>query len=381
MVRCKYPRRYRVSLKGLCSMKKSFRAVRLLICIAAAGAAFGIALYLPSFIPVVCAFAAAMGAAWGVLYSLPVLCANAVVMYFTTIRISGDPAMSAYVNIIMYFLLLAGLTGLIRQKVPYRYILLALTVILAVGTYLTLTVDSIVAGNEPETLMRETWDAVASDAIAQMGAAGIDTSTMVETAESVSIALSNFLMAGVLISSEATALFTLLITCWFMKIFKAKPREMAPFYRWRLPKSIVWGTLVLIAFSVILSVARVSAAAAFGYAIAVPLISMFALQGVSYCFYIFRRMRSPTPVYITTILMGLFTMPISLLAFASMGVIEQIANKRLLYESADRRMKLEEELRKKRADYEKYGDPYTDIKEDRGNVDDDGTRDDDEKTE
>lgn len=329
--------------------------LRILICVGICGVCAVFSATIPSLLVIVAAFTACMAVAWGLVYAAPVLAVNVLTMLF-----AWAMTPSLYCAIAEYALLMVALTLCFYKKVPYRYTLLIAAAILTVCSYLSLTIDSLVVGDAPTAMVVSEYNAMAKTVLDSIeGVDGADTvATYLRAFGSI---LPDILMMLVVCAAEGIALLSVLLTRVFCKWLGAQTRPMAPFYRWRLPKSIGAGTIFMIVICGALFIFKLSAAAAFTYSIAAVLVTMYSMQGLALLFYIYHRMRVTTFGFVMTWIIVAVLFPYSILMLLPMGVIEQIKKRRLMYDAAARQMELEAKLRDKRDEYDKYGYTSDDV--------------------
>ena len=332
-------------------MVRGFRFSRLLVCIGVSAFSIFAAHCMPSLLLITICFAAFMSAAWGYLYSILPLVSGGFTLI---IGYQGSP--SLYCIIAVFFVALTVLSICATARVSYRTTLLIMTGIFCCGIYVYLTIDSVMDMQPPTTQVVERWNEIATQFSQSVG----DTNILKELygpdiyTEVASI-LPDILLTMVLMLAELLGLISIFLTRLIFRIFKVKTRRMAPFHRWRLPKSIIGGTVFLIAACIGLRLLRLNAATATGLAIGTALASAYSVQGLSYLFYTYRRTGSPPAVYTCTVIAALVFLPYSFVLLVPLGIIEQIGKRRLMYDAAYRQRMVEAQLLNRRNEYEKYG--------------------------
>ncbi len=324
--------------------------LRMLICAGVCIAAAAILYLFPPLLIVVVAFAAAMGAAWGYVYAVPVLAA-----YCLAFAASAAKSVELCCIVAECVLLLPVLTIFLRKKVSHRYTLLAAAVIITVGSYFSLTLDSVLAGDAPSAGLVEELKAFSADVIRYYTDMGFNAVDLNGYFTSLIEVIPDVLMTITMLYGEIVAFCVLMLTRMFCKALNAELRPMAPFYRWRLPQSTIGGVVFMAVVCAALFIFKASVATSFSFSIAVPFITMFAMQGLSFVFYIFNRTKVRVYGYILVVCMLILMFPYSLLFVLPIGVIEQIKNRRQVFDAAARQMELEAQRKAKLNEYDKYG--------------------------
>ena len=343
-------------------MKRSYR---ILICIAAcAGALLLPAFELQLLLPPVIALAGFMAAEWGVSYLMPVLlCGGLGFCVLQPWLSTGSYYLttpSEYCAVASFMLVTVSAAYFMRYKKPNRYAMLAYVAFTCAGVYLSVTANSIFAGKPPYTEAVEylngldaEFERVLGEAYSPESRAGI---------ASLIAALPDVLMMLSLLMSELLAAAVFFFGRAYYRAFKVEPAPMAEFSQWRLPSSILWGLCITALVCAAVFLLSLNIAMALALTMGAAFVSLFALQGLSFMFFLFERSKSPGGLRVFTVifiaLFMLYTVPF----LALIGIYEQIGKKRLLIAAYERRMKLEQGYKAKSLDYEKYGYTIDDIK-------------------
>ncbi|MCR5809318.1 MAG: YybS family protein [Clostridiales bacterium] len=316
---------------------------RLPICIGAAvlGLAFSVFSHI-LLIPVL-ALAGYMAACWGAAYLIPVEAAAAAGML---LWFGPDPG--AIALLCSFLLCPVILTVYYKKKLPHRYAVLALAVILCLGNYLSVSLEPMLKGDPPYAAVVESWETVILPSLSKIAG---DASAL----DSVSAIIPDVLMPGTILLSEGLALALVLFFKLCHRIFRTEPRKMAKFSAWRLPKTAIPGCLIMAVGIALVYILRAAQANAIAFSIIIMIASLFSIQGLSYLFFVFEIGKAGGGVRVVLFAMVLFTFPYSLIFLSFLGIREQIQKRRaaiIKYLDATKEMS---RLEKRADEYAKYG--------------------------
>ena len=337
-------------------MKKTYKV---LICSGACLTALLLPLAgLEILLPPVIALTGFMAAEWGLSYLMPVLLAGAAGILgsqagFDNGALFFTPAAHTWCMLGCYAALLASAYVCLKFRLANRITLLSYAAILCIGIYLMLTIGSLLAGEPPYAGAVDYLQHADGGFAEALGSAYTQESRqMMQTIiGSVPDMLMMFTLAAAILLGFETFMFGRL----FYRVFKASPRRMAELGRWRLPKSILIGTLITAAVCAAAFILKLSIAPALSYAMGLVFAVMYSVQGMAYITFILTRMRAGTGVRVVTWVLAMLFIPYSMIMLALLGIVEQITKKRDLVEAFERQAAMERRLRRKQDEYEKYG--------------------------
>lgn len=344
-------------------MKKAFKV---LICVGAcAGAAALPLLGLELLAPPVVALAGAMAAAWGVSYLMPVVTAGIIGILCKGITVSDgawgfSPTAAIVCEAVVFALLCAAVFVFLRRRLANRHALFAYTAVLCIGVYLMMTLGSLLSGEGPYAGVTDYLQGIDKEFSEALGSAY--SREMEESIHTIISAVPDMLMLFTLIIAETVGFAVLMLSRTFCRAFGFAPAPMAELERWRLPKSILWGTLVTAAVCAAAFILKLSISASLAWAMGFVFVSMYAVQGMAYTAFIYKRLKAGTALRVVTWILVFLFVPYSLFVLALMGFIEQITKKRGMVEAYERRLAMERRLRKEQDDYDKYGYSSKDLK-------------------
>lgn len=337
---------------------------RLPICVGAAVLGFAFSVFShPLLIPVL-ALGAYMAVCWGALYLVPVeLCVAAgILLWF-----GADPGT---LSLLVSFLLAPVVLAFVyKKKLPHRYAVLALAVILCLGNYLSAALEPMLNGEPPYAAVVEAWE---TELLPRLSGLAGSSSAL----DSVSLILPDVLMPGTILISEAAALALVLFYALCHRIFRTEPMKMAKFSMWRLPKTAIPGSIIMAAAIALVYILRVSQANAIAFSLLVAIASLFSVQGLAYLRFVFEFSKAPGGARVLLWVLVLTTFPYSLVFLSFIGIREQLQKRRpqikkyLESESAMSR------LEKQADEYAKYG-YIRETKDKKDDSDEDGSDGDD----
>ena len=319
--------------------------IKFAICAAAALAGGLFSVFSQLFLLPVIALAAYMGSEWGVGFEAPVLGAVAAGML---LFFGHDAAL--YITLAMYLLAAVALTVYGKKRLPHRYGLLGLAVILLLGNYLAITIEPMLSGQPPYARAVELWETSYLPAAAQTLSA-----ESMQALESAGALIPEFLMFFCVLIAEASALALILLYRLCHRLFRTKPRPMARFCYWRLPKSALLFVIFSAAAAGLCYLLKLEQANSVALTMGLISSSLFAIQGLAFLSFVLEF--SGAPKGLRWLLWGLsfFLLPYSMIFLSLVGIREHLKNRRgrIMNELKDR-------LKRSRAiqreeEYAKYG--------------------------
>lgn len=241
-----------------------------------------------------------------------------------------------------------------KKRFPHRYAALALAVLITLGTYLSLTLGSMLRGLPPYTETVESW-ALMVDEYAEVFKGVYGSEDMLEVLTEFEGMIPDLLMPYSVITGEFCAFMLVVFYRLWSKLFKVEPQKMAPFSEWRLPKNMHWGSLILVAVIAAVYIAGFERAAGISLSLGLMVVPLFAAQGLAFFLALFSATKAPGGLRVLLFVFAALLFPYSMLLLAFFGLREQLQNRRRLMKeylaSADQARL----LRKDRDEYEKYG--------------------------
>ena len=325
------------------------RVHKLLIIFAATVLAFVFSAFAQILLVPVLALAAFLAVEWGAAYLAPVLIAVAAGAF-----LPGDFSAGAIVSVVYLWLIPIILVVYGKKRFPHRYAALALAVVITLGTYLSLTLGSMLRGLPPYAETVDEW-AVMVDGYAEVFNGVYGSEDMLEMLTYFESLIPDLLMPYSVLTGEFFAFMLVIFYRLWSKLFKVEPQEMARFSEWRLPKNMHWGSLILVVVIAVVYIARFERAAGIGLSLGLMVIPLFAAQGLAFFLALFSATKAPAGLRVLLFVFTVLLFPYSMLLLAFFGLREQLQNRRRIMKeylaSADQARL----LRKDRDEYEKYG--------------------------
>ena len=328
-------------------MKKVYK---ILICAGAAIVSFPLAFTSQIALLPLIALAAYMGSEWGLLYLLPPLAgiASGVIAGFSS-------AAEMLPQLVMLIGAAIILTAYAKKRFPHRFAVLGLAVLICVGYYFSMTLGSLLDGKAPHAGIIEEWDNVYYPRFSEAFSGMPGGQDMLETMNSIPLVLPDLLMWLSVLAGEAYSLALVLLFRLWHKAFGTKPARMAPLAEWRLPGSVLAGSLLMLAAIGLVYLLKLDHANSIAYSLGLIVASMFAVQGFAYLIFMFTVVRAPKFVRVLLWIFSIIFFPYSMGFLAFMGIKEQLTKRR----SAIRKLFMEQRAMRKRTDkateLEKYG--------------------------
>ena len=315
----------------------------------------------------VLALGAFMAVEWGFIYLVPMLAAIAVPRLLAPIEVGGIVSLA---ELILIPLCLAFFE---KKRLPHRYTLIALAVVICLGEYLMLTLGSMLAGKAPYEGAVEAWNSSIAAFEASFGSGGAEFASSLREFSDV---IPDILMWACLLCAELFSFALLMFYRLWSKAFRVEPRPMADITEWRLPKSMLLGSGLMCAFIVLVYLLKLNGANAIAYSLGLIVASLFAVQGASLLLFIFKASGASRAMTIALSVFSVLFFPWSMGILAVFGLVEQIKNRRgkikkFLNERAEAR-----KLDRLADEYEKYGYIRGEHEQDEGSGDKDSNNDD-----
>ena len=310
---------------------------------------FGLSMFSQLLLLPFLALAGFMAAEWGAYYALPALLGVAA-----GVMLPSGTSAGSIVTIVMLLLVPVTLFVYSKKKLPHRYAALALAVILTLGMYLSMTADSILAGEAPYAEAVRVWNEAAESTLAMFGGA----SNSVELSAAfgaVAEYIPDALMPTSILMGGSLALLLVLLYRAITLLFKAGQRPMAAFSDWRLPHTALWGSLILLVVIPIAYLFRFNRAASIAISVVLIVVPLFSMQGLSVLLFMMKAGRAPVGLRILTVVIPIFLLPYSLILLGYFGVREQIKNRRRLVREYTEEMERMSEAEKRANEINKYG--------------------------
>lgn len=324
---------------------------KILILIGVTLIAFGLSFVSQALLLPFLALTAFMAAEWGLWYALPVA---AAVTAGNLISFGTDAGGLA--SLAMILIVLAVMTFYGRKRFPHRYCLLALTAVLTVGMYLSMTLTSILQGQKPHTEVLQIFsEAIAEPMTAVFSADKTMVAALSEYFAEIEGIIPDILMPMSVLTAELYAMLLIMLYRLFSKLFRVVPAPMAELKNWKLPRMAHWGSLILIAIIAACYLIRLERATAVALSLGIPIVSMFAMQG--FCFLLFMLSVPNAPKFMR-VLLFVFTIllfPYSLLFLTFFGLSEQIKPKRAQIVKMIDDYARDQEQRREEDELDKYG--------------------------
>lgn len=309
------------------------------------------AAFMPMLGAPVIALAACMAVHWGVLYLLPVLVCFAAGSFLT-----GGFAPGTIAEAAMLVSAAVWLTVGEKRRVPHRYILLGLAVIGCVGFYLSLTLDSMLAGEAPYAGLVRVWDEYFVKPFedhAPSAAAGY--AEAVENLQLVSDAIPKLLMPFSILLAEAFGLVSVLMYRLWCRLLREPVRAMADFPDWRLPSTVLIGCLIMAAGIVLVLVLKLSESTAAALSLGAITVSLLSVQGLAYLNFVLKVSKAPKVLRVLLWVICIMGFPYITVFLSLIGVREQIQNRRHAIRKYMAETELMSKLEKESDDLAKYG--------------------------
>lgn len=292
------------------------------------------------------ALGAFMAVEWGFLYLVPILAAVAVPILLRPIG-AGELAMLAELMAIPLLLALFS-----KKRLPHRYTLITLAAVICLGEYLSLTLGSMLAGKAPHEGAVQVWEAAVETFGSALGANGAEAASSLREFSAI---IPDILMWACVMCGEVLSFLLLITYRLWSKVFRVEPRPMADITEWRLPKSMLWGSLLMGGFIILVYALKLNGANAIAYSLGLIISSLFAVQGVSTLLFLFKVAGAPKAFPIVLYVIILISFPWSMGVLAVIGVMEHIRNRR----GKIKRIMAERQARRDAEsimdEYEKYG--------------------------
>ena len=325
--------------------------IKALITLGVTLACFVLAAFSRLIILPVIALAAYMGVYWGVGYLAPVIAALVGgTLFFTGV----DPGTLSYAA--MLALLPVILCVYAKKRLPHRYALLVLAVVLCLGNYFWAALVPMLNGEAPYSALAEAWDStvVASfTSVFTEELAGY--SGMLEFLNSFTELLPNMFMPSVVLSAEFSAITLIFGFRLWQKVFRKEPLPMAKFHNWRLPQSSIIGAIILIVGIILVYAFKVQQATAIALTFGLIVVSMFSVQGLAYLMFVLRITRSPKIMRVLLWVIAALLVPYSMILLAFIGLTEQIQKKRRKVLEYIKQENERSRLERRADEYAKYG--------------------------
>ncbi|MBO4562328.1 MAG: DUF2232 domain-containing protein [Clostridia bacterium] len=321
-----------------------------LICFGAAVLCLAVSMFSRLLLTPLIALAAYMAVEWGLVYLFPPLVGLTVGIF------AAFGFDSSSLPILVSFILAAVmLTVYGKKRLPHRYCVLGLAVILCLGSYLSLTLGSMLAGEPPHTEAAKIWESVWDSAIPASLSSGSAAEEISDIGASVALMLPDLLMLASVMLGEALALGLVLLYRLCHKVFKTVPAPMARFSAWRLPSGSIVGGLILLSAIGLAFLLKLDGAKAVAFALGFITASLFSVQGLAYFFFVFEMSKAPSSVRTVFCVFCALTFPYCMLFLAAIGVREQIQKRRRAVRLYLESIKNMSEFEKRSDELAKYG--------------------------
>lgn len=325
--------------------------IKILISIGAGIACFLLSIFSQLLLMPFLALAAFMAAVWSPLYMLPALIGAAAGSLLPSAYDAGT-----FVTVGTYLLLPVFLTVSIRTKLPHRFTALGCAVLLTVGMYLSMTVDSLIAGDPPYAEAVRVWEVMMLEPLRETFSSDPGYASFLEGLESFTSYIPDVIMPSCVLSGCGVSLGLTVLTRLFYKLFRVEPhRKMARFIDWRLPHTALWGSLILLAVIPVAFIFRFERSIAITASVAAIVLGMFSVQGLAYLSFVLTIAKAPGGLKAILYLLAAVFFPHSMVVLSVFGVREQIRNDRRLMRKMsedDRGMK---EAERRSDEIYKYG--------------------------
>lgn len=327
-------------------MKTSYK---ILICagtalITALSAAYSHLLLMPLI-----ALGAYMAAEWGFIYLVPVLAG------LFTVLIPGEPTAGAFATLAELLAIPLILAFGAKKKLPHRYVLLALAVVVCVGEYLSLTLDSMIAGKPPYEGAVELWNSGVVAPFEETLGGLPNGQDAVDSLREFASVLPDILMWACVLCGEAISLALVLLLRLWHRVFRTEPQKMADITLWRLPKSVIPGSILMGACIAAVYIFKLPNANAVAYSLGLMIASLFSVQGLSYLLFVFRFAKASKLIPALAIAFIVISLPWSGALLGVMGFTEQLRNRRALMLRFLEERKARGEMERMADEYAKYG--------------------------
>lgn len=344
-------------------MKSVFK---ILICVGTGLLCFLFSMFSQLLLLPLLALAAFMAAEWGPLYILPAIVGASLGTLLPSAFDAGS-----FVTAATYLILPVFIAVYLKKKLPHRFAVLGIAVILTVGMYLSMTIDSLIAHEAPYAEALKVWNEIMVDPLRETFGADPSYSSLIDWVESFSAYIPDIIMPSCIVSGCGAGLGLTLLTRLYYKIFKLAPgRIMARFIDWKLPHTALWGSLIILAVIPIAFIFRFERSIAITASAAFIVLSMFSVQGLAYLSFVLSITKAPGSMKAFLYLLSAVFFPHSLIVLAIFGVREQIKNDRKLMREYSEKEKSMQEAAKRSDEINKYGytrDEKPDDKSDENN--------------
>lgn len=325
--------------------------VKALITAAVTLACFMLAAFSHLIILPIIGLAAYMGVYWGLGYVVPVI---AALVGGTLVFAGADPGAVCYA--VMLALLPVTLVIYGKRRLPHRYALLALAVLLCLGNYLSVALVPLLNGEAPYSAISEAWDGVVVESFKSVFTEELaGYSGMLELLNSFTELLPNMFMPSIVFSAEFCAMALIFGFRLWHKVFRTEPAPMARFHNWRLPQSSIIGAIVLVVGIILVYVFKVQQATAIALTFGVIIVSLFSVQGLAYLMFVLRITKAPKIMRVLLWVIAALLMPYSLILLATIGFTEQIQKKRRRVLEYMKQESQRSRLERRAEEYAKYG--------------------------
>ncbi len=317
------------------NLKKGFSLFRCILALVLGAAGVITGMYYPPLLPVLAAAIGFMGAAWGGYYtllSLSMACTGIGFIYLPSDTITA-------VSWIAQTLIIAVMISVgFARYASYRHMAIIIAVVCAVSLYAQICLPSLLAGEAPSDGIVKQLRAY-YEAFAEAG--------LIEDPSFYTDIISTALFGCIIMLSELLGFVCVLAAYALFKLAKCEIRPMAGFSKWRLPKSLTLGTLLIVIACIILNLMKYSAADQLDVAVFGLLIPLFGVQGCSVlAFFFLRRPRKLSAKILFFIFVGLFVLFMPYMV-AVLGLMEQLFSIRRRAVLAEAHMRLIIEARNK----------------------------------
>lgn len=323
---------------------------KLLTAFAAGALAFGFSIFSQLFLMPVLAFAAVIAVEWGWYYIAPTVlgvCLGTLLF--------RDPGAGTYASLAMLLLVPTVLAVYGKRRFAHRYAVLILAAVVTLGTYLSMTLDSMLAGEAPYAGAVRIWEELlvvpAQEAAGSYPAYGDVAELFAELTELIPDILMPFSIAV----GEFLGLFLVLFCRLFAKLLKAEPQKMAPFTEWRLPKTALWGGIILAVVIAAVYIAGFERATAIALSLGIIIVSLFSVQGLATLLFVLEAANSPKVLRVLLFVLTPLLFPYSLILLTVSGIREQITHRRRYIRQAMKEIAERLEREKDDDEMNKYG--------------------------
>lgn len=303
------------------------------------------------------ALAGFIAAEWGAGLLIPIIAAVAAGTLLPFGPSAGSWVEAAYLSLVPILLAVYG-----RKGFPHRWAVFALAVILTAGFYLSMTLGSILAGEPPYTGAVAFWnEAIVGSIVSASESSGGVLDQFAEAFAEFAELIPDLIMPACIAAAEILSVMVLLFFRLFSRLFKKEPAKMAPIGEWRLPRTAIPGSLILIAAIAAVYIAGLGRANSAAISLGLIVVSLFSLQGLAYFLFVFGATKAPGGVRAVFFVLISLLFPYSLLFLAFFGVREQISPRRTIMKKYMREMEEKRSFASRGEEYDKYGYVREDI--------------------